>query len=149
MLPLVPVLRRGIDPVPRELVDEQARRERCELVEALAQRVHVMEHAAGDDGIELPFELLEFAAPEPLPSGALRVDAEDVVAGVGEQRDEPALTAAADLEHAQRRRRQMLEDEGGEVGHESQPCRSGRDHLPFVDFPHGVRDARDPRRSGA
>ena len=52
VLPLVPVLRGAVDPVGRELVDDEERRERREQIEALVERVHVMEHAARDDGVE-------------------------------------------------------------------------------------------------
>ena len=67
-----------------------------------------MEHAPGDDGVEVAVELLERTSTETLALGCLRIDAECVVAGVGEQRDETALPAATDLEHAPWRRRQLL-----------------------------------------
>ena len=109
VLRLVPVLRGIVDPVPRELVDQHERCERRELVEALAERVHVMEHAPGDDGVEVAVDdLLERTSTERLALGCLRIDAECVVAGVGEQRHETALPAATDLEHAPWRRRQLL-----------------------------------------
>jgi hypothetical protein len=108
MLPLVPVLRRIVDPVPRELVHENERCELREPVEALAERTNVMEHPAGDCRVELAVELLELDPTETRALGRLRIDADRVVAGAGKQLDEAALAAAADLEHASRGRRQML-----------------------------------------
>ena len=108
VLALVPVLRRLVDQVPRELVDEQERAERREFVQTFAERAHVMEHARGDDGVELAVEGLELAPAKPRALGCVRVDAEHVVAGLGEQPHEPTLPAAADLEHAPRRPRQLL-----------------------------------------
>ena len=51
---LVPVLRRAADAVACELVDDEERRERGEQVEALPERVHVVQHVPRDDGIPPP-----------------------------------------------------------------------------------------------
>ena len=107
MLPLVPVLCFGVDAIRRELIDDEQRCEACELRDSLVERIDVMEHAPGDDCVVRAVDLLEARAAEARAFGRVRVDAEHVVAGGGERRDEPALVAAADLEHSRWRRWQL------------------------------------------
>ena len=59
-----------------------------------------MEHTPRDDGVPVPRELLELRLNEPRARGRVRIDAERVVPGVHEERDETAFTTAADLEDA-------------------------------------------------
>ena len=108
VLRLVPVLRRPVDPVRRELVDDEKRGECCEVRDPLVERIHVMEHASRDDGIPRSVDLLEGLSHVPLALGCLRVDAEDVVATRRERLDEPAFAAAPDLEDSTRRGRQLI-----------------------------------------
>ena len=86
MLPLVPVLRRFVDQIPRELVGDEQRGERRESFEPLVERVHVVQHATRDDGVELAeVGLFERRLHVPLAGGRVRVDADDVVAARREQ----------------------------------------------------------------
>src|SRR2546430_169111 len=84
VLSLVPLLPRSVDKIPRELVDEEQRRERGEMVEALVERLHVVQHATGDHGIPARnrgsvHSILERRPDEPLTPGRLWIDAERVV----------------------------------------------------------------------
>jgi hypothetical protein len=67
-----------------------------------------MQHAARDDGVVCAVDRTELVSPEARSVGRVRVDAESVIAGVDERADEAALTAAAHLDDAARRRRQLL-----------------------------------------
>src|SRR6266566_4854666 len=102
VLPLVPVLRGGVDPVGRELVDDEERREGREQVQSLAERIHVMQYATGYDRVPLPLELLERRLYEPCAGRRVRVDAERVVARRREELNEASLAPAPDLEDALR-----------------------------------------------
>src|SRR5260370_38901823 len=82
-----------------------------------------MKHAPGNDGVPLAVDLLELHLAEALALGRARIDAERVVTRVEQARDEPAVGAAAHLEHATWRRRQLVEYEGAEIAHYRQPRR--------------------------
>ena len=71
----------------------------------------------GDDGVERTrvVQLFERDLPVQGTGWGLGVDRENVVARRGERGRDTTLTAAADLEHAAWRRRQLREHEGGEV----------------------------------
>ena len=87
--------------VPRELVDDQERRELDQLVERRAERVDVVQDAPGDNGVErLRVELLERDAAVERACGCVRIDREDVVARGGKFRGDAALPSAADLENS-------------------------------------------------
>jgi hypothetical protein len=88
--------------VPRELVEDEHRCERDELVEGRAERMDVMEDAAGDDSVERPwvFELLERDPPVEGPFGSLRVDREHVMTRSRQPGRDAAFLATADLEDA-------------------------------------------------
>jgi hypothetical protein len=111
VLPLVPVLRRLVDPVPRELFENENGREPRELLERGLERVDVMKDALGDGEIEQGgiVERLQGDLPEDRPFRRIRVDREHVVAFRRERKRELA-TAAADLEEAGGRRKQGLEE---------------------------------------
>src|SRR5205085_11671871 len=66
VLALVPLLRRPVDPLRRELVDDEERGEPGERVERVPERVHVVEDANRDDRVEWArlVELLERDAAE-------------------------------------------------------------------------------------
>ena len=73
----------------------------------------VVQRAAGDDRVEAPSSSSRsssFDAPEELARRRERVDPEHVVARDGERGRQLAL-AAADVEHAGRRRRQVFSGE--------------------------------------
>ena len=109
MLRLVPVLRRRVDPVPRELVEDQQRRQAHELVERRPERVDVMQHTACNDGGERArvVELFERDLPVRLAGRRVRINREHVVPGFEQRRRDPAFVPAPDLEHARRRRGQL------------------------------------------
>ena len=109
MLGLVPLRRRGVHVIPGELVDHEQRRERTELVERRPQRIQVVEDTPGDDGVERPLvvELLERDAAVERPLRSVRVDGEHVVAGLGQNRRDTALAAAADLQDVHGRLREV------------------------------------------
>jgi hypothetical protein len=69
----------------------------------------MVEDAAGDDRVERAgvVELLERELPVQRPDRRGWIDCEDVVTRRGECRSDPALAAAADLEDALRRRREL------------------------------------------
>jgi hypothetical protein len=105
VLRLVPIDRGLVHVVPRELVEDENRREASELVERRSQRIDVMQNATGDDCIERPgvVQLLQGDLPV---EGTLRgvwIDRDHVIAGGCEHRSDPALAAAADLEDPPRR----------------------------------------------
>ena len=104
-LALVPVLRGRVDAIPRELVDDEHRREGGHPVERFVERADVMEHATRDDRVVLAVEFAEVSLAEPLALGRTGIDADRVVAGVDKGRNDAARCAAADLEHTPRRRR--------------------------------------------
>ena len=108
MLALVPVARVGVEAGPRELVDEEQRREARELRDPVVERVDVVEDAAGHDGVEGTVDVLEADLPERRPVRRVRIDAEHVVARGGERGDEAAVAAAAHLQHSPWRRRQLV-----------------------------------------
>jgi hypothetical protein len=85
--------------------------------------MHVVEDALGDDGVELGglLELLQGDPAKALSLGRELVDREDVVAGLDQRVRDAAVRPAPDLEHARRRRREVLVEEVGERGH----CDSG------------------------
>jgi hypothetical protein len=87
--------------VPRELVEDEVRRERRQLVECRSQRIDVMEDAGGYDCIERPgiVQLLEGDLPIEGTFRRTWIDREHVVAGGGQRRRDTALVATADLEH--------------------------------------------------
>ena len=134
VLPLVPVACARIDAIRGELVDDEQRRESRELRDSVVERIDVMKHAPGDDCVErFVVDVLEARAEEARRVGRVRVDTEHVVARGRERRDEAALLAATDLEHACRRRRQLLQHERREVTHDRQRRRSSRraDRVPL------------------
>ena len=87
--------------VPRELVEDEERRERRELVERRRQRIDVMQDPAGDDCIERAgiVQLLQRDLPIERTLRRTWIDREHVVAGGGQRRRDTALVATADLEH--------------------------------------------------
>jgi len=111
VLGLVPFLRGAANPLRRELVDNEQRSEGRQLLERRVERLDVMEDADGHRGIERLVELAKVAVQELGSGGRARVDAPHVVARRRELADEAAAVAAADLEDAGGRRRQLLEDE--------------------------------------
>ena len=78
------------------------------MVEGLVERADVVQHTAGDDRVPFAVDLLEAAPRVPVPVRRVRVDAENVVAALREQRDEAALAAAPDLEDPTWSRGQVL-----------------------------------------
>jgi len=106
---LVPVDRRLVHVVPGEFVEHEQRGQAGELVERGLERVDMVEDAAGDDRVERAgvVELLERELPVQRPDRRGWIDCEDVVTRRGECRSDPALAAAADLEDALRRRREL------------------------------------------
>src|SRR5690349_3703142 len=96
MMALVPVHRRRVHVVPRELVDDEQRRERNELVESGLERMDVVQDTSRDDGVEGPWivELLERHAPVDRAVGRGRVDREHVVAGACQRGCDTAFASA-------------------------------------------------------
>ena len=121
VLPFVPVPRRFVDPLPRELVEEEQRGQPRHLVQRLTERLDVVEDALGNDGVEPGrlLELLQRDLPEPLALRRLLVDRDRVVAGIDQGRRDAAGAPAADLQHARGRRRKVLQQEVGEGRHSS------------------------------
>ena len=114
---LVPVDRRFVHVIPGELVDDDERCERCELVEGGAERVDVVQHPPCGRSVEAVriIELLERDTAIVRTCRSIGIDREHVVARSRELRGDPSLRAAADLENARGRRRKVGEDEVGEV----------------------------------
>jgi hypothetical protein len=92
-----------------KFVEDEQRRKADELVERRPERVHVMKDATRHGGGEWPrvVELFERDLPIRLTDWCARIDCEHVVAGLEQRRRDAALVAAADLEHARGRRRQL------------------------------------------
>jgi hypothetical protein len=116
---VVPLGGRALEALLGEVVhDEHASRAKqsSDLGERHGEIGHVVERAACDDCVdELQLgEVLERYAPEDRSFRRLRVDRGDVVSGRGERAGKIA-SSAADLEHARRRRRDVCEDEVGQV----------------------------------
>lgn len=101
VLGLVPLDRRRVHVVPRELVQYEQRRQVRELVERGAEQLDVMENATRHDRVEptLVVELLERDASVQRPLRRLWIDREHVISGLGEGRSHAALAPAPDLEH--------------------------------------------------
>jgi signal transduction histidine kinase len=117
MLGLIPVGGCFVHVVPRELVQDQHRSEPDELVERPSERVHVVQNAAGDDGVEraVLVELLERHAPVQRSLGGVGIDGEDVVACVSESGCDTALFPAANLKHPSGRSEKLRFDVVGKV----------------------------------
>src|SRR5438067_212173 len=116
MLPLVPVARRVIHPIPRELVEDQDWRHPRDLVQRGTEWIDMVEDPLRDDGVECSLvQLLQRDGLEGFPGGWVVIDAERVVAGVSQRGCDPTFRAAAHLEHARRWRREMRECERGEI----------------------------------
>src|SRR5579864_1676346 len=107
-LRLVPRLQLRIDEIPRELVDDQQRRQRREPVDGLAEWIEMVDDAARDDRVERAVHLAEVRLPEARPRRRARIDADRDVARVDERRDDAAPVAAPDLEHTRRSLRQVM-----------------------------------------
>ena len=93
MLRLVPVDRGVVHVVPRELVEDQVRRKRRQLVERRPEWIDMVQHAARDNRVEGPgvVELLERHAPVEGPLGSMGVDADHVVARGRQHRERRRL----------------------------------------------------------
>ena len=104
----IPLRRPLVEPVPRELLEHEQRREACELVERGAQVGDVVERPNGDCGIEpqVVVQLLERGREEDRPFRGVGIDREHVVAAAGERPRQLAATAP-DLDHARRHLRQL------------------------------------------
>ena len=81
VLALVPVHGRLVHVVPRELVEQEQRRQPGQLVEGRPKRMDVMQDSSGDDGIEGHglIQLLQSHAAVRRAGGSVRIDGEDVV----------------------------------------------------------------------
>jgi hypothetical protein len=107
---LVPPLRVTDDQVGSELIHEQQRRELRQQRHSTVERVDMVKHPRGDDGVpplrrQRRRNLLKLAPQIAVPSRRSRIDAHHVVPAPGELRNEPSLIAAAHLEDAGRRGR--------------------------------------------
>jgi hypothetical protein len=114
-LRLVPLRRRLVDRVPRELVEHERAAVAEQLGDAchvVVQARHVMERTARDHGVEafVVVHVLQLDPPEDRPFGRRGVDRDDVVA-CGIDRARELSVAAADLEDPRRKRRKMSEHE--------------------------------------
>ena len=126
---LVPRLHITDDQIGRELIHKQQRREPRKERDSVVQRIDMVEHARCDycvprlrrQGIR---NLLKLVSQIEIAVRRSRINAHDVIAILGEVWNETSLVAAADLEQAARRGRQVTEDERQEVG--------GAAHRPFV-----------------
>ena len=96
---LVPLDRRLVHVVPGELVDQEERRERDELVERRVERVDMVEDPSRNRGVErLRFlELLERRAPIRRLGRCVGIDREHVVARRHERPGDPSLGPAPNL----------------------------------------------------
>ena len=121
-LAVEPVERRLVHQVPPDLVDHERRagpEQRRNTVEPVREIADRVERADGDDRVEAALVILEILQPDPAEEISLRrerVDPEHVVPLDRERGGQLAL-AAADVEHAGRRRRKVvsgeLEERGG------------------------------------
>jgi signal transduction histidine kinase len=117
VLGLVPLHRRGVHVVPGELVEQEERCKPRELVQRRAERMDVVEHAAGDNCVERPrvIELLERDLPIQLASGRIGVDRKDFVAGRCKCGRDSSFPATTNLEYPRGRRRELILDVGGKT----------------------------------
>ena len=79
------------------------------MVEGRAERIDVVEDVRGDGRVPLALDGLERGSHEPLAGRRFRIDPGRVVPARDQPLDEAAVSPAADLEHPQWRRRQLLE----------------------------------------
>ena len=102
---LVPVDRGFVHVIPGELVEDQQRCERRELVECRVERVDVVEDTPPDDGIERSgvVEVFQCDLAVERTLGSFGIDRQYVVTLRGQLRRNAAVVTAADLEHASRR----------------------------------------------
>ena len=125
--PLVPLLRITDDQVGGELIHKQQRREARKQRDSVVERINMVEHASCDyrvprlrrQGIR---NLLELASQEAIAVRCSRVDAHDVIATLGELRNESSRIAATHLEHTRRWGRQVTEDEWQKIGNAAHPA---------------------------
>jgi hypothetical protein len=108
-----------VEAVPPELVQHEnaaALEQTCDLVHRRAEVGDVVKRTACDDGAEAaPLgKVLEAHPLEDRPLGRVWVDGRDVIAGCGE-RSRELTGAAADLEHARGRRRDVRDHERGRL----------------------------------
>jgi signal transduction histidine kinase len=109
VLALVPLDRRLIHVVPRELVEHQQWRERSELVERRRERMDVMQDAPRDDCIERA-RIVELVERDPAIERSLwrlRVDRQHVVARTRECGRHTPFVPTANLQYAGGRRRKL------------------------------------------
>ena len=109
VLRLIPLRRRFVHVVPGELVEDELRRKRHQLVERRRQRADVMQGEAGHDRVEGPriLELLDGHPSVEGTCGSVRVDRQDLVARSRQGGSYTSFVAAANLEHATWRLRQL------------------------------------------
>ena len=117
VLSLVPLDRRRVHVVPGELVQDEQRRQRGELVQRRAERVDVVEDPPCHDRVEGPgvIQFLDRHAAVERPLRRIGIHGEHVVTGLVQSRSDATLPPAPDLEDTRRRRRQLGPCIDGEV----------------------------------
>jgi signal transduction histidine kinase len=143
VLRLVPLHGRIVHVVPRELVQDEQRRQPPQLVERRPERMDVMQDPAGDDRIEgaVVVQLFQRDAAVQRARRRVGIDGEDVVAFPREVGGDAALTPAAHLEHTPGWRRELSSGVGGEV----HAVAGGLEHTSSVDRSPSGTHAADER----